>query len=276
MTTDKAHTLRTNLEAIQGVRAYPVYAEASSLSDPPASVDAKGIVSCQALAALAAFGNCPPGSQVATMQVLDVLLKAQLDTRTTHPLPEQRTLSAYSSNHVLAFFVQARDASALERARTHLYLHAAQASPPRTYGEQFNDSLTQSKRLRQIVNISMVVTLIIAGSSLAVSTLGSLFERRRTFTLLRLSGTSMTTLRQVVIMETVAPLLICALLSIGTGYVIAYAMTNAIDPGPMKALSLPTNFYITLGMGLPLSIIIICATLPLLRRITQSENARYE
>jgi hypothetical protein len=52
----------------------------------------------------------------------------------------------------------------------------------------------------------VAMTLVIAGCSLAVSVSGGLMERKRPFTMLRVTGVQLRVLNRVVLLETVLPL----------------------------------------------------------------------
>ena len=55
--------------------------------------------------------------------------------------------------------------------------------------------------MQRLINTAVVLTLIVAGCSLAVSVGGSLVERKRPFTLLRVTGTQVSMLYRVVLLE---------------------------------------------------------------------------
>ena len=60
--------------------------------------------------------------------------------------------------------------------------------------------------MQRLIYIAVALTLIVAGCSLAVPVGGSLVERKRPFTLLRVTGTPTSTLYRVVFLEAVLPL----------------------------------------------------------------------
>ena len=82
------------------------------------------------------------------------------------------------------------------------------------------------------------------------------------------------TLRRVVALETVTPLLIVAAVAIGIGFLAAHLFLRAqlgytlLAPKP--------SFYLMVVGGLAVSLGIVASTLPLLRRITGPETARNE
>jgi len=103
---------------------------------------------------------------------------------------------------------------------------------------------------------------------------GGLADRKRPFSLLRLTGARLGMLRRVVILESAVPLLAVAAVAIGIGFG-ASAMYAATEM--QLALVAPGGAYFVLtAAGLMLALALIAATFPLLRRITGPETARSE
>jgi len=116
--------------------------------------------------------------------------------------------------------------------------------------------------------------LPIAGVTLAVSVVAGVNDRRRPFSLLRLTGAPLRVLRRVVWIESAVPLLAAAAVSIGTGFLAAYLFLRSQlsetlqPPGPA--------YYAVVAAGLLAALAIIASTLPVLRRVTGPETARNE
>jgi hypothetical protein len=122
----------------------------------------------------------------------------------------------------------------------------------------------------------VVLTLVVAGCSLAVTVGGGLIERKRPFTLLRVTGTAPGTLYRVVILEAVLPLAAATIVAAGTAYVISVLTVGAIAPAG-TAVPVPGHaYYLMMGAGLLASLLIIGLSLPLLSRITGPGNVRFE
>lgn len=104
--------------------------------------------------------------------------------------------------------------------------------------------------------------------------IGGLSERRRPFSLLRLSGAPVRVLRRVVALESAVPMLAVAAVAIGMGLVAAHLFLRAqmgytlVAPGP--------GFYVIVVVGLAACLGIIASTLPLLERLTGPQTARSE
>ena len=84
--------------------------------------------------------------------------------------------------------------------------------------------------LQQMTNVVILVSLVIAGCSLAVSVTAGVNDRKRPFSLLRLTGVSIGVLRKVVALEAAVPLLVIAVISIGMGF-----WPPACSSGPSSA-----------------------------------------
>ena len=112
----------------------------------------------------------------------------------------------------------------------------------------------------------------IAARSLAVNIAAGLGERKRPFSLLRLTGVPLGVLRQIVALESAVPLLIVAAVSIVVGLVSAALYLHS-QVG--IAFRLPgVGYWATVLGGLAASLAIIASTFPLLNRITGPEVAR--
>lgn len=103
--------------------------------------------------------------------------------------------------YLRAVLVKVDSSATLERVRTFLVTHTSQSASgtaPRTFGEAVQAREGVAATVQRLVYIAVALTLLVAGCSLAVTVGGSLVERKRPFTLLRLTGTSTSTLCRVV------------------------------------------------------------------------------
>jgi hypothetical protein len=125
-----------------------------------------------------------------------------------------------------------------------------------------------------LAEVAIIASLLIAACSLAVSVAGGLIDRKRPFSLLRLTGTPLGVLRRVVALEAALPLLLVAAAAAGTGLLAAHLFLRA---QLNESLQPPeAGYYLAVAAGLSLALGIISATLPLLQRITGPETARNE
>jgi hypothetical protein len=270
-----AAALLTRLHTTPGVdhltairRAPDAWTVAQAEPHEPA---APALMTCADLIATA-VATCPdPGSVVA----VDLHLLGIVDNpfRTlTRPVPPA-TLDTLP----LAGLVVATDGrtATLETTRTAIFaaMGEGQASVDTTAdaNAELNHRLIQLQRL---VTVALLLTLLIAGCSLAVSVAGGLVERKRPFALLRLAGAQPADLRRVVMAETTAPLLTIAVVSAGLGLALAAIVIKANHaawkpPDPA--------YWSALGGGVLLALALSAATsLPLLGRLTSLHTARFE
>jgi predicted lysophospholipase L1 biosynthesis ABC-type transport system permease subunit len=164
--------------------------------------------------------------------------------------------------------------AAFEQARTTLINAFPTVRFPSSVAEWESDSARLMVQFQQLANVIMLASLPIAGCSLAVSVAGGLSDRKRPFSMLRLTGVQLRTLRRVVALETVVPLLLVAAVAMGMGFLAAHLFLRA-QLG-YTLLAPDGSFYLMVAAGLVASLAIVASTLPLLRRITGPETARNE
>ncbi|ONH26598.1 FtsX-like permease family protein [Pseudofrankia asymbiotica] len=227
------------------------------------------VITCAELDRLAVYGYCPPGARVATVAPglvgsasggVDAIEAVDVTPAEVTRMP------------ILSVVVDTTDQAAFERARTMLENAFPQGQLPASEGEWEADGARPLVRFQQLANVVILCSLPIAGCGLAVSVAGGLSDRRRPFSLLRLTGVQLATLRRVVAIESVVPLLVTAAVAIGMGFLAAQLFLRAqldytlVAPGWV--------YYAVVAGGLALSLAVIASTLPLLRRITGPEAAR--
>jgi hypothetical protein len=165
---------------------------------------------------------------------------------------------------------------AIEQARTILEnaYPAGTGSLPQTVSETSAVSNAANNAYQQLADVVILTSLTVAGCTLAVSVAGGLADRKRPFSLLRLTGARLGMLRRIIALESAVPLLAVAALAIGTGFGASamYATTemhlDLVAPG--------AAYFVLTAAGIVLALGLILATFPLLRRITGPETARSE
>lgn len=235
------------------------------------------VVSCAQLARTPSLGRCPDGADTVTISpnfVGTVIEGAPSLADVVWPAAD------FSSDELqrlpVATIVVANDGStqAIEQARTLLEITFPQQHAPETVLEMNTLHDWHNRQYQQLVNVVIAASLVIAGCSLAVSVATGLSDRKRPFSLLRLTGVSLAMLRRVVAVETVVPLLITAVVAAGCGFLGADLFLRAqMD----RTLQPPGgDYYLVVLAGLVASLAVIASTLPLLNRITGPETARNE
>jgi hypothetical protein len=264
-------TLGADLSAVPGVHALVTVRRNPELNmSDPYSRD--GLVRCADLTG-PDLRRCPDGMEVAQVWLGE--LGAVEGNRYVEPMIGSPVSAArLDSLPILSIEVDTDGSTAaLERARTVLENAFPGGDWPPATDEDFDSDFTRLLTAwQQLANVVILATLPIAGCSLAVAVVGGLSERRRPFSLLRLTGAPLRVLRRVVALESVVPLLIVAVVATGTGLLAAQLFLRAqMD----YALRPPGAAYWALVLaGLVGSLAIIAATLPVLERITGPENAR--
>jgi hypothetical protein len=235
------------------------------------------VVSCAQLAGVPGLGRCPAGAAAAKVpaSLIDVEGNLADFTWPAADVPAQRLDSL-----PLASLDVATNGSqpAIEQARTILEnaypTGTGSPPPPKTVGEYNAVGNGADNAYQQLADVVILTSLAVAGCTLAVSVAGGLADRKRPFSLLRLTGARLGMLRRVIVLESAVPLLAVAAVAIGIGFATSamYATTemhlSLVAPG--------AAYFVLTAAGIVLALGIIAATFPLLRRITGPETARSE
>jgi hypothetical protein len=265
----------SGVQGIVEVRADPGLTITSTqlqVQDIPASV-----VSCAQLAGVPGLGRCPAGAAAAKVpaSLIDVGGNLADFTWPAADVPARRLDSL-----PLASLDVATNGSqpAIEQARTILEnaypTGIGSPSSPKTVGEANAGDNAADNAYQQLADVVILTSLTVAGCTLAVSVAGGLADRKRPFSLLRLTGARLGMLRRVIVLESAVPLLAVAAVAIGIGFAASamYATTgmhlSLVAPG--------AAYFILTAAGIVLALGLIAATFPLLRRITGPETARSE
>ena len=234
-------------------------------------------VSCAQIVHTPALGHCPAGADVVSIR--PDFGRAVVDTSKAMSAITWRAADLTSqdlSDLPIDDVVVSTDGStaAVEQVRTALETSIPTTFPPQTLSEFNTDNARLIDSYRQLANVVLFTSLPIAGCSLAVSVAGGVSERRRPFSLLRLTGVPLAMLRRVVTLEAAVPLLISVVVSVGAGLAAAALFLRAqLD----QTLQPPNaSYYVLVVGGVVASLLIIASTLPLLARITGPETARNE
>jgi hypothetical protein len=235
------------------------------------------VVSCAQLAGVAGLGRCPAGAAAAKVpaSLTDVGGNLAEFTWPAADVPARRLDSL-----PLGSLDVATNGSqpAIEQARTILEnaypTGTGSPPPPRTVSEYNAGGNAADNAYQQLADVVILTSLTVAGCTLAVSVAGGLADRKRPFSLLRLTGARLGMLRRVIVLESAVPLLAVAAVAIGIGFAASamYATTemhlSLVAPG--------AAYFVLTAAGIVLALGLIAATFPLLRRITGPETARSE
>jgi hypothetical protein len=240
-----------------------------------------GVVSCAQLAVVPVLGRCPAGATAAAFPAAGFGGPLYGVDATGITWPAANVAAArLDSLAVDAINVMTNGTvPAVEQARTVLenapgYAAYLGDGVPSTVGELIAQSNPTNSGYQQLANTVILVSLPIAGCTLAAGIAAGLADRKRPFSLLRLTGARLATLRRVVALESAVPLLAVAAVATGTGFGAAAMYASLEMQRPMVAPG--AAYYLLTAGGILAALGIIAATFPLLARITGPEVARNE
>jgi hypothetical protein len=233
------------------------------------------------------LGQCAPGIQ--WVQANDQALVTSDNPQDSTKAFVSAANPAYTGNvsalDLQAVLVRVNNPATLERVRTFLATHTppqtapgpgAVPTPPRTFGEALAIRTNRAATMEKIVYAAVALIVLAAGYSLAVAIGGGLVDRKRPFTLLRVSGTPVSTLYEVALLEAVVPLAAATVVAAVIAYGTSVLAVSRLGPTGAAIPRLGQSYYATMGAGLAVALLVIAATLPLLRRMTMPGNVRFE
>ncbi len=273
--SDHAVDALSSIPGVAGVAAIHVDLAADAV--PSREHPPHFFVSCAQIVHTPSLGHCPAGADVVVVEphfgggVIDAATPMSDST-----WPAANVTTQELSDLPIDTVVVSTDGStaAVERVRTALEKSFPTSFPPQTLSEFDTDNTRLIDSYRQLANVVLFTSLPIAGCSLAVSVAGGVSERRRPFSLLRLTGVPLAMLRRVVTLEAAIPLLISVVVSVGAGLAAAALFLRAQLDQTLQPPNL--SYYVLVIGGVVASLLIIASTLPLLARVTGPEAARNE
>jgi hypothetical protein len=263
-----------DLHSTPGVRAVTVVHQSPAQAELPGR--SFGIATCDQLAMTPAIGRCARGATVASLGYFLSNLLGHNSHASSTVWPSAHLSTADVARFPVDAVVVATNGSpgSFERARTSLERAFPFQGAPVAVEAVDPSTARLITVIQDMTDVIIVASLIIAACSLAVSIAAGLGERKRPFSLLRLTGVPTALLHRVVALESALPLLIVAAVSIVVGLVSAALYLHS-QVG--IAFSLPgIAYWATVVFGLAASLAIIALTFPLLNRMTGPEVARNE
>ena len=265
--------LLSTLATYPGVTVLPMWAMPDS-HGPDVAID------CAQLRAFPELGQCAPGATTVEAGVGPLFtdnLRAMNDQLPLVTADNPPVSAGVTGLRLGVLLVGTHDAATRERVRTLLSSYSTGGrDAPMTFGEVGAARGALVQEAERAVELIAGITLLIAGCSLAVAVSGGLVERKRPFTLLRLTGTPVRTLYRVVLLETVFPLFAAAILASGVGLILAWPIARILAPQSRLAAVPGASYYALAGGGLALALVVVLSCLPLLRRITHPDTVRFE
>jgi predicted lysophospholipase L1 biosynthesis ABC-type transport system permease subunit len=271
----------TRLQQIPGVeRVVEFHSDGTQTIDIPQVTSpgfpppAAALVSCAQLTN-SGLGRCPAGAAVA--EVTAFIGQAPSGNLATFTWPAADVPVQQVDSLPLASLNVVTNGSqgAVEQARTVLEnVYPTGIGTPYTLTEDSASGNAALNAYQQLADVVVLTSLAIAGCTLAVGVASGQAERKRPFSLLRLTGARLAMLRHVIVLESAVPLLAVAAVAIGIGFC-ASALYATMEMH-LSLVSPEPAYYILTAVGIVLALAVILATFPLLRRITGPETARSE
>lgn len=190
-----------------------------------------------------------------------------------------RDYAADTTHETYSVLVSLKDTHAIEHLRTFLAtadFMPAFAVPLVSVGSEA-DAPTDTgfiSFMTALVWAGMGLTLLIAVISMLVSTYANLLERRRSLLTLRLSGMKVSELVRMMLMESIAPLALIALVSTGFGFSVGWVMMH------MFSVTLDASFTPAivgaLAAALALAGLAMLLLAPAVRKVSEPASNRSE
>lgn len=137
--------------------------------------------------------------------------------------------------------------------------------------EHSND---QIEELRVLAYLGVILSILIAGSSLAIATACAMLDRKRILGLMRLMGMPEGNLRKIVAIEAAVPLLAVLGMVIALGFGVAWCIVEGTSN---YNIGVPDRYYfLSILLGLTIALGMIAATFGLIRRNTLVTVTRFE
>ena len=243
-------------------------------------------VSCAVMREIAVLGQCAPG--VKAVQTTDDSLfddNPMFNIRPIVSTSDPGYTGSLTTLPLQTVLVRVNSPATLEQVRTYLAVHAppqigggieSSPTPPRTFGETLQIRIARATMVAKIMYATVALTLIVAGCSLAVTVGGGLVDRKRPFTLLRVSGTQAGVLSRVVLLEAAVPLVAATILAAAIAYGTSITAFLRLAPAGYRDPQLGHDYYTIMGIGLVVAFGVITVTLPMLRRMTAPSTIRFE
>lgn len=182
-----------------------------------------------------------------------------------------------------AYFVLVDTPMTVERIRTQLATSVRTEGGIYTQGGEEASALARAgnattvliEELATLAYFGMALTITVATISLSVSTVGSLLERRRSLVTLRLVGVTSAQQKLVVIIESLIPLLLVSIVSVGLGIWFAVGFIGLFADDKLTTQFSPLFVGILVG-SLVMAIVAIAASLRFLGKIVSIDAIRSE
>lgn len=243
-----------------------------------ADMIAGDVYSCQQLAELTQL-SCP--DNLASTARVVVSYKSEDDETMEHVIVPESELPVGETKYSRTAVLVLNNAADNYQMRLLIENQIAEQARQTDYrgniefaDEEF-DPVSQVSDLINLVMMGTGLTIVIGGISLAVATIGGFFERKKSFSNLRLMGVDIQILNRVVLFEAIVPLLLASVVAITAGilttrYLVAVMSEKFVFAG------LGWDYALLVVVSLLAAVGLVLAILPIMKRITQLDANRSE
>ena len=227
--------------------------------------DDNSYISCQALPVYTRH-ICPDNKEYAVVNFNNKVVKT---VATVNAVDKDATLPTY--------MVALNSNDNIDALRTLIAENSPQTANryviSGTYAQQPHISPVV-KSFAEMAYAGIGLTMSVAVCSMIVSTIGGLLERRRSLLTLRLGGMTIGQLKQVVMIESLIPLVSVSLVASGLGVwvstIFLSSLSNTVRP------TLTSTYYCIVGGLLAAAAVGVYLVLPMIKKITSLEENRTE
>lgn len=263
--------LLDQLHSVSGLETMPIYGTSPAATQDRAAT--QGIVACQDLTRFSTLGRCADDHGL--LQITTTPLVKDHDTAQLHGTTPATTTVDVNRLPLQALLIRSNTEPALiETARTLLSHRPGVTQDPVTFGEAARATQRTVTAVQHGVDLLVVITILIASCSITIAAIAGVVERRRSFTLMRISGTPVRVLNKAVIYEALTPLLATIAVTIATAYAVGAA---ALYSTGTTGLRRPPLLLVELVVFAVLAVTALTAmSLPMLNRTTNPREVRFE
>ena len=258
----------TRLRQISGVQGIVEFRADPGLTITSPQLQIQGfpaaVVSCAQLASVPGLGRCPAGAAAAKVpaSLTDIgggnLAGLHLAGRgCPRPAAGQPPAGQPGRGDER---VAARDRAGQDGTGERLPDRHRLAAAAETLGEDNAGDNAADNAYQQLADVVILTSLTVAGCTLAVSVAGGLADRKRPFSLLRLTGARLGMLRRVIVLESAVPLLAVAAVAIGIGFA-ASAMYATMEMR-LSLVAPGAAYYVLTSAGIVLALGLIAGHVP--------------
>ena len=229
--------------------------------------DKGDLISCRDIAAYTRH-TCPAGTRPNDMTLLnfDAPAVSNVEVMTSTPTTEG-----------MSYLVKLDSNNTIDRLRSFVAGKTGLMTPSYVISGTYAQTPIINPVIMEFASLAyagMGITLFVAITSLIVSTIGGLLERKRSFATLRLGGMTVAQMKRTVMIESLIPLISVSVVACGLGIWVGMVFISALSDS-VKPMITPLYGAIVIG-SLALAIVAIWSVVPMIDKITRPEENQTE